>query len=75
VIIRSFIAPAVERIPQAGPIDANTRRSLRAFARAFLIKDTAVDPERVSWDQLPCVGISTVECQVQTAMARSALSR
>jgi hypothetical protein len=25
VIIRSFIAPAVERIPEAGPIDANTR--------------------------------------------------
>jgi len=75
VIIRSFILPAVQRIPQAGPIDANTRRSLRAFARAFLVKDTAVDPARVSWDELPCVGISTVECQVQTAIARSALSR
>ena len=75
VIIRSFILPAVQRIPQAGPIDANTRRSLRAFARAFLVKDTAVDPARVSWDELPCVGISTVECQVQTAMARRALSR
>ena len=75
VIIRSFILPAVQRIPQAGPIDANTRRSLRAFARAFLVKDTAVDPARVSSDGLPCVGISTVECQIQTAIARSALSR
>ncbi len=56
VIIRAFIVPAVQRIPQAGPIDANTCRSLRAFARAFLIKDTAVDLGKVSWDELPCVG-------------------
>jgi hypothetical protein len=74
VIIRAFIEPAVERIPEAGPIDANTRRSLTAFARAFLVKDTAIDPAIVPWDQLPCVGISAVECQVQTAIARSALS-
>jgi hypothetical protein len=73
VIIRAFIEPAVERLPEAGPINANTRQSLVAFARAFLVKDTAVDPATESWDQLPCVGISDFVCKIQTAMARSAL--
>ena len=53
----------------AGTLDANARRSLTAFARAFLLKDTAVDPAVVSWNQLPCVGIADLVCKVQTAMA------
>jgi hypothetical protein len=48
VIVRALIQPAVQHISGAGTLDANARRSLTAFARAFLLKDTAVDPASVS---------------------------
>jgi hypothetical protein len=41
VIVRALIQPAVQQVPGAGAFDPNARRSLTAFARAFLLKDTA----------------------------------
>jgi hypothetical protein len=44
VIVRALIHSAVQQVPGAGTLDASARRSLAAFARAFVLKDTAVDP-------------------------------
>jgi hypothetical protein len=73
VIARAVFLPALRGSREFLDTDVITRRSLIEIARAFVIRDAAVDPMSVSWSQLPCVGASAVECQVHMAMAKAAL--
>jgi hypothetical protein len=74
IIVRAVLLPAVPGTPEYQLGDAASRAKLTAFARAYVQHDAGVDPSTTSWDQLPCVGSTPVDCAAHMAMARSAMS-
>ena len=68
VIQRALYLPALHPASQAG--DDADRRALAAAARLFIQQNIGIDPQRVSWAELPCIGASPVACNVQIAIAR-----
>jgi len=72
VIVRALLLPAVPGTPEYQLGDAPSRAKLAAFARAFVLHDAGVDPT-TSWGQLPCIGVSSVDCATHLAMARAQL--
>ncbi len=74
VIARALFLPAVLGAPAYALADETSRRSLAATARSFFLRDAGVDPKTVTWQQLPCVGISQVDCAAHLAMAQSAMA-
>jgi len=73
VIVRALLVSAVPGTPEYQLGDPASRAKIVAFARAFVQHDAGVDPSTVSWEQLPCIGSSTVDCEVHMAMARAAV--
>ena len=74
IIARAILLPAVAGTPEGGLADEASRKALAEKARAFFLRDAGVDPMTVTWQQLPCIGVSQVDCAAHLAMARSAMA-
>jgi hypothetical protein len=63
LILGALLAVASEYFPEVGHVGDAERAQLAALARAFVKNDYAgVDPAKISWTALPCVGADDAGC-------------
>jgi hypothetical protein len=74
IIVRSMFLPAVAGTPEYQLGDRQSRAKIASLARTFVMHDAGIDPSTTSWRQLPCIGISQVDCDAHVAMARAAMT-
>lgn len=74
IIVRSLFLPAVTGTPEYRLGDGQSQAKIASLARTFVMHDAGVDPSTTSWRQLPCIGISQVDCDTHLAMARAAMA-
>jgi hypothetical protein len=74
IIVRSIFLPAVTGTLEYQLGDRQSRAKIGSLARTFVMHDAGIDPSTTSWRQLPCIGISQVDCDAHFAMARASMA-